>query len=307
MKKTFFTLIALTLSLFLGVSKTQALGITPFIFEMEGEPGQVIEKSITVHNDSGRDAKVEVLLQDFEALDDTGRQRFIPNEEEGVENSMYKWLSEFPNFSLAVDETRVIDFSVTIPEDAATGGRYAAIIFHQKANSGEGKAVSSAIASLILLTVNGPDIDADGRIVSFQATQNEAGETVFETVVKNTGNVHIKPIGHIRVGEDEIPFNDTLSNVLPGQSRRFETVWKEPLDSSTVQAEIQAKVGYLTERQELGYVEDSNSFVEKEKEIEVAQNIVPESPISQQVTYYVLGALFVITLLYFTFRSTSKK
>lgn len=307
MKKTFLTLIALTICLFFSVSKTQAMGITPFIFEMEGEPGQVIEKSITVHNDSGRDIKVEVLLQDFEALDDTGRQRFIPNEEEGVENSMYKWISVLSDFSLAVDESRLLDFTVTIPEDAVTGGKYAAIIFHQKADSGEGKAVSSAIASLILLTVNGPDIDEDGRIVSFEATQNEEGETVFETVVKNTGNVHMKPIGHIRVGDDEILFNDTLRNVLPGQSRRFETLWTKPLDLTTAQVEILAKVGNTTELQELGYVEDPNSFVEKVKKMEPVKNNLLESPISQQAVYYTFGILFIITLFYFTFRSTSKK
>lgn len=316
MKKLLVSFLFSTFGIALFIPQTHALGIMPFKFDLEGKPGSEFDKEIVLQNDNDYAIEVEAIVQDFVALDDSGRQKFLNPFGDPVPTSMHTWVKLPEPFVMEAGETKNVSISVNIPDDATTGGKYAAIIFHQKSEGSGDLAVSSGIACLLLTTVLGDDLKPEGRIQSFTLAENEKGESVFDVVIQNTGNVHIKPIGHIVVGDTEAEFNPGLGNVLPDQSRKFQLRWSEKLDIENTQATVYAKVGYKSDSKSLGFtsepikVDDSSGeevvdseAMESDKPVESIDAVKESDGVASRAVFFVIAALVIMMALYSISRS----
>lgn len=241
--------------------------VTPPLFQLNLSPGETWTSGIQVVNSNPYDITVFAEPVLFTPADEEGRPSFyLPETDKGAEvqgaGTLAGWIT-VPQTAIAItrEQTRTVPIAITVPEDAAPGGHYAAILVGNRAPDGvrEGGSVSvtSSIAALVFLRVAGTVIE-DGRIRDF-ATEKilyEKPEARLSLRFENQGNVHLQPQGDITIynmfGKKRgyIPINQVQNygNVLPGSIRKFSFVWKaDPGNWDIGRYRAEVTLGYGTE------------------------------------------------------------
>ena len=211
----------------------QSLTISPIVFELNSDPGDVITNQIKVYNATDFPQNVSMQIEDFSPIGDEGQ---IILEESG-DNSTYSlasWAGISPTeFVLGSNQQQIVDFTITVPPNGEPGGHYGSILAQISGGKPEqsGTSVATKRGALILLRVSG-NIKED-LIVDTFGTENfqEFGPVDFDVKFKNIGNIHVKPAGFVtitdmfgkQVAEIEIPQN----NVIPEAVRQAGTTWEE--------------------------------------------------------------------------------
>jgi len=206
-----------------------SIGISPLIFEITGNPGDVIENFVKVYN-SSTDTAVSMKME-VEDIAPTGEIGQVILEAPETETySLTRWIKCEPEeFDLNPREEKFVKFTIQVPENAEPGGHYGSVLAGTKAVAGPGMAgtaIIQRIGALVLLTVPGA-MEENLIVKDFTAPHySEYGPIPFEIRFENKGTVHVKPTGYItvtnwlgkKVGDSEI----APRNVLPGGVRKFE-------------------------------------------------------------------------------------
>jgi hypothetical protein len=234
-------------SFFINAESTHAQGdvgikISPTRYEELVDPGQVLQREITVANESGTDKQMFVYLRDFRAEDETGEPTLIAPGT-GDSSSLASWLQITTDaIDFKAGEEKTIPFSINVPKSAGPGGYYGAIylgtepprINVNSADKGAGMAIAQQAGSLILLQIKGA-ADERAEIREFNTEKDLFGtpfDIKFITRIENLGNVHVKPNGLISIknmlGREvaSIRVNEKGGNVLPASIRRFDVSWQ---------------------------------------------------------------------------------
>jgi hypothetical protein len=110
-------------------ASTLGLSVNPQLFELDVFPGETINRIITVGNLSDVVLPVKVRVVNFTAADYSGEMLFEEILADPAVASK-KWFEVEPaDFILDIGERRVINFSISVPEDAVPGGHYSVILF----------------------------------------------------------------------------------------------------------------------------------------------------------------------------------
>jgi hypothetical protein len=221
-----------------------SLTITPPFFMLNVSPGDSWASSIRVVNANSGGLPVTASVSGFEAADDEGHGTFIPlssvaNDPDALAN----WITlPQPSVNVPQDGEADIPFSISVPQNAAPGGHYAAILIGTGSGNASGTAgshvgVSSYISALIFITVSG-NINEEGNIQEFSVDRAwyQDPNVNFSIRFANTGNVHVRPSGEIQIynafGKEQgtIPVNQNgyLGYVLPSSTRLFTASWQGP-------------------------------------------------------------------------------
>jgi hypothetical protein len=247
MKKFIFLTICAALCLFFA-SDVSALTISPPVFELTVDPGNIFRESIRIFNETDKEVTLYTSTSDFTARKDKeGMPEFLaPGETQG---DLADWIQieKGPIVILPFEERR-IHFLVDVPASADPGGHYSAIFFNTSPPSTESEAstigIGGKLGSLLLVRVSG-DIIEQGRLEEFKLRDNKKiyQRLPIDFVVgfENSGNVHLKPQGKISIknilgkisGEVEINKVKVGSsgNVLPQTTRHFDGFWiKSPIE-----------------------------------------------------------------------------
>lgn len=238
-----------------------SLTLTPPLIKGNLLPGQSWRGSIKLSNPGNEALRIYLEARDFRAADETGLPEYI---EVGDNASPDAFLSKWINFSepelvLEPSQSRLAEFTVSVPENAAPGGHYAAILAGTKApqrqESGSSIKVSSQVSSLLLMNVQGEVIE-DGRLAEFGATNRRLSEAEvkFRLRFENKGNVHLQPQGGVTVYDmygrlqTTIPINQhsQFGNVLPKQAREWVFPWTagpDPLSMGRYRAVLTLSYG----------------------------------------------------------------
>jgi hypothetical protein len=225
----------------LHAQATQSLSVTPPLFQLSVKPGDIWQSSIRVVNTNNYPLTVYAEVVNFAPEGEGGQGRFVPliyNDE--TRATLAEWIEVSPG-PYVVDEgrSREVQFFVDVPEDAAPGGHFAAILISTEppAASGEDLALvtTQTVVALFFARIEGDIIEkAEIREFSVLDRSLELPEAEFSLRFENKGNVHIQPRGEILImnmwGKERgvIPVNhDThFGNVLPGSIRDFRFSWK---------------------------------------------------------------------------------
>jgi hypothetical protein len=119
----------------------QGLAITPFLIEVEGNPGKKTDHSIVITNTTNQPLPIRVSVNDFIPTEG-GQPRFLDSDRLANEQySLAKWvtITGQPNFTIPANQSTEIKFSITPPENAEPGTHYGGILFSYvvpKNNSG---------------------------------------------------------------------------------------------------------------------------------------------------------------------------
>lgn len=213
----------------------QGLEISPALINVSGDGGKAYTLDITVHNVTKYALDFSASVDDFGAKDETGQPSIILDPTDSLPTSIKTWVQSIPSFRLQSNETKHINVSMLIPPGAEPGGHYGVIRFTGRSPDATGSIGQVASAgTLVLVRVSG-DIKETLELASLDITKDGKNGTIFEsgplTFVsrfKNTGSVHVKPVGHIEIRDafghsNVVPLNESEGNILPGSIRRFES------------------------------------------------------------------------------------
>jgi hypothetical protein len=221
-------------------SNAFALTILPPLFEIGANPGDSPTRSIGIFNETDSPLELYTSTSNFTAKpDEEGSPEFLPTKEN--ESSLATWIDvEKGPITVMPNEQRLISYTINIPQNADPGGHYAAIFFSTQPSPSTGSSIglSGKLGTLILLTVSG-NITEEGKIVNFALKDPKPFydhlPVSFSLLFTNTGNVHLKPQGEIKITNlfgrvsDKIPFNkeemEGSKVVLPNTSRHLGAVW----------------------------------------------------------------------------------
>lgn len=230
--------------LFLSVSSvsaqnSQTISVSPTLFDMAAVSGQAWQSELRVTNVNDYDITVYPQVVNFAPLGETGRGDFLPVfKEETQGKSLAEWI-DLPSTGIVIQrqETKTLSFSVKVPNDAAPGGHYAAILIGTKppVDSGNSEVQTAQfVTTLFFLRVAG-DINEQGTIREFTTAKSLIPKPDAEFLLRfeNEGNVHLQPQGDITIynmwGEERgvIPINQQthFGNVLPKSIRQFAFSW----------------------------------------------------------------------------------
>jgi len=209
------------------------VSITPLIREVTVKPGEEITGTVDITDTSGTTQTLYPLVRDFAPSDDptSASPKFYEATPDDYAYALSKWVSfDEESFMLGSKKTKSIKYTIKAPADAEPGGHYGAVFVTSQAPDPTGKsevAINARIGSLILMTVSG-DIKTSGEIVLFKPSKKIYAKppATLKTKIKNTGNIHLKPSGEIKITgwsttEESLEFNKEGGNILPESEREF--------------------------------------------------------------------------------------
>ncbi|MBY0310022.1 LytR C-terminal domain-containing protein [Patescibacteria group bacterium] len=225
----------------LHAQTAQLLSVSPTLFEMSAEPGQTWTSALKVVNPNAYDLTVYVSVVNFSPRGEGGEGTLLPvleSESEGV--TLAEWVTvDSSPVTIAKEGVATVPFTVSVPEAAAPGGHFAALLVSTRPPAESPGATqlrtAQVVTSLFFLRVAG-DVAETGTIREFNTVQSFYGSprADFALRFENTGNVHLRPQGDITIsnmwGQERgiIPINrqNHFGNVLPESIRKFSFTWE---------------------------------------------------------------------------------
>jgi hypothetical protein len=206
------------------------------------EPGETIATALKIVNNNSWPVTVYAKVLDFRD-NGAGQIKFfnqseIPagSEEQSAYLSRWVTLSQ-DEIELGAFGNSMVSFTIDVPTTAVPGGHYAAILIGANPSDVSGKGteikVASYLSSLLLIRIAGA-VEEKGMIREFVFSKRfyQGGEGDFRVRFENLGNVHLQPMGDIKIydifgklkGDILVNANKDFGNVLPKSIRTWENL-----------------------------------------------------------------------------------
>ena len=217
-----------------GVYTAEAISISPLTYEINVDPGQMVDATVTVFNNGGSsDVTIMMTADDFVPVGESGGVIIEPLP---PEISAKGWLEFSPaSFVLKPGASQEVRYTLKVPQNAEPGGHYAAIIAGTglpDTSGTTGTTLAQKLASLLLIKVSGT-IHEEMALKEFTVPQfSEYAPIKFSARFENTGSVHMKPAGYITIknmfGSEAAKIDLPQLRVLPHTVRLMEASWDAP-------------------------------------------------------------------------------
>ena len=217
------------------------LQVSPTRTELEAQPGEKKDFTITLKNVTQGKVTAQAFLNDFESDGVSGSPKIIsdPNAEASP-FTLRNMLTTVENVDLDAGETKEVNHSINVPTDASPGAyfgaiRYAAVPEGQN-TGGDGDpqvSLTASVAHLVFVNIPG-DIQQQIQIENVEAQVKGEKSSFYEKPtqvmvrIKNLGNGFSQPFGKVTVmrGSSEVSSYDINNTdprgfVLPQSSRNF--------------------------------------------------------------------------------------
>ncbi len=213
-----------------------AFTILPMSQNFTLNPGETTTGTITIVNpvNSTSDFSYSVSVSPYNVVGED-YQADITNISAYSKIAEWITISE-PTGTIAPNESREVEFTITVPENAPGGGQYAAIMVSSNPNQQQADGVSInnvfALASIIYANIDG-EITHEGSIIENNVPEFSTTTPVsVSALLDNHGNVHESAIFTLNVtnaltGEKIFPTdedqNNHFSEIVMPESTRFIT------------------------------------------------------------------------------------
>jgi len=227
-----FAIIFIQGNFLFGDSPSLKIQITPPIFEKEVRQGEHLSFQISLQNNSSKEVRLKGYTLSFH-IAENGKPEFI--DDPYLEFSCQSWIDIKPkSFQIKAGEKKEVIISIKVPENAK-GGNYASVLFDVDAGDlvqkGNQVGLTIRTGTMILLIARNT-IKLDAQIESFKIIE-QPGKSIFEVLLKNNSNIHIKPTGTVVIFKDKKRVIDRItlkenSFISPQSARLFKFVWENP-------------------------------------------------------------------------------
>jgi hypothetical protein len=152
-------------------------------------------------------------------------------------NSFKSLVSPLGKINIPAKSQKDITVNISVPGNANPGGYYGAVRVAPINEADKNVTLAASVGTLFLIRVPG-NLTESLNLTELTASKNgsngrffiNGGDMAVVTKLQNTGNIHVKPFGTIKitdskgtvVEEYEFNFNEPRSNVLPNSTRKFE-------------------------------------------------------------------------------------
>ncbi len=232
--------------------QSQILSVTPPLFQLSALPGDIWQSSIKVVNGNSYPLTVFAEVVNFSPTGETGQGKFIPILSDAETSEEKATLAEWIEIAkgpyvIPPEQTKDVTFFVEIPENAAPGGHYSAILISTQPPETQDDPMAvqamQSVTSLFFVRVEG-DVHEEGVIREFSISDAllERPEAEFSLRFENKGNVHLQPKGDILItnmwgtvrGSVPVNYQTHFGNVLPESIRNFNFSWKSDFSIADV-------------------------------------------------------------------------
>ena len=209
-KKTFFcaSLLFLMPLFFLNAyeirdTSTEFYGdfaLEPAKRDIQMNPGDIKIEILNILNRTDKTLDFKVELEDFIGSQDPSETVILKGDEKGPYSLKDFITPEITSFTLEPGQKIILPVTISVPKDAEPGGLYGSVLFSSQANAtgGMGTTIISRLGALLFVDVSG-EARREGELTSFKKIDTEAGQTSFELLFTNTGNVHLNPFGSVKI------------------------------------------------------------------------------------------------------------
>ncbi len=237
----------------MSAQNTTEIAVTPAVVDIPVEPGMSFDSAIRVRNGSDQSLPISVIAQslivDDEPLGSINRGRY----------DVSSWI-RFKSSSLLLEPggSQLVEFTITVPQDASPGGHYAqinmrALQLEKELVSDNTTIIFPEVSVPVILTVPG-EINEDVLIVNTDLVPtiiSPGSQLQTEVVIENNGNIHnvVRPELFVFSDDSEKPFLYTSepSVILPQTTKTVPIDWTAPALSGVVRAEIRMTFGTDTQ------------------------------------------------------------
>jgi hypothetical protein len=206
--------------------------------EQELDPGETATEYMAIHNLSDQEVTFRVSAADG-YFQDNGRFSMLPSDKESVDAGL--WIDVRDEVTVGADETAIVPFTTTVPDNATPGdhaaGIAASVLSQQVGDDGATVGVESRVGFRVMTRVTGelsPAASLEAVDSSYDMSWNPlapgAAQVTFEVV--NSGNARLLVTGVVEAGGKEVEFpaaDEIDQELLPGDRRTFtvtvEDVW----------------------------------------------------------------------------------
>jgi hypothetical protein len=216
--------------------------ISPTRTEINAQPGEKKEFTITIRNVTQGDVTARAFINDFESDGTSGTPRFIVDEGERTPSSIFNMVKGLSDIDLKKDESKEVKLSLevdtSIPAGAYFGAvRYAAIPKGQNLDTESERqvALTASVAHLVFLEIAGDTVEQIQIEDLYMQRDNSRSSIFFRApnnaalAIKNLGNGFSRPFGNVtindflgnEVAKYEPNSTDPKGIVLPNSSRTF--------------------------------------------------------------------------------------
>lgn len=185
---------------------TGNFSLNPSKLEIFLQPGESVEKEITISNRTGKTLEIEIQTEDFGPADFVKAVELL-GEEKGVYSLKDYIEPEIRSFVLENGKNAVFSVKIKIPQDSEQKGFYGAVLVAAK-NIGEGEGdrvatkVLTRLGTMFFVRVGNGAFE-NGGLKSFRVKEGrgflEKFPVEFEILFENNGNVHLTPYGEIEI------------------------------------------------------------------------------------------------------------
>ncbi len=211
------------------------LTVSPPSLFLDTKPGESGQTSLKVLNAGDETELLEIHLMTFTAQANGSSPALS---EFAAGDEAQHWLKITPSqFSLEPQKWQTLNVDFSPPDSAGLSYYYAIVIRRASAtHATEGEStVIGAPAVLLLTKVIVPYEKQELQLVSFSTSKKvyEYLPAEFSIEIKNTGNVHLAPVGNIFIDDAKkrdagmIELNRTLGVVLPNSVRTYHLDWND--------------------------------------------------------------------------------
>jgi hypothetical protein len=233
--------------------------VGPGKMDIELKPGESKTIDLTVANRMGDTRDFELMVEDMKGSDDPAQSVVLMGTDRGPYSLRDYFQFSEQRFTLLHGTRARVPVTITVPADAEPGGYYGSVLVTTVSNKttgqpGEvigGAAIVSRIGVLFFVTVPG-DTKEEGTLESFGTKGNQSiftqNDVTFHTLFRNTGDLHLKPSGEIKITNMLGTVVETIEVdpwfALPKSLRLREVTWKGSNLIGRYTAELTLNRGY---------------------------------------------------------------
>lgn len=224
----------------LNLSNSGSMIVGPGKTEIELSPGDTYNMNVTAANATGMTKIVKFTTEDMAASNDPNTPLQFLGDKTGPYSLKDFVKPEADHITLLAGQRVTMPITITIPQNAAPGGLYGAIMVAAE-NLPSTKTLPSGqvggqvnivtrVAVLLFVRIKGPVLESS-YLKDFTADKNfyEQGPVSFKITASNTGNVYLSPYGSIQIKDMLGRTVDTRQIdpwfVLPKSDRARQIIW----------------------------------------------------------------------------------
>ena len=217
--------------------QASGIGIKPSLIEEGADPGEVLERSMSIINLSDTEHTYYLFTRDIATVRDGGVPVYAEENAEKTGFELTEWIDlGITEVTLDPGEETVVPVIITVPENASPGSHFGGIFVSMQPPRlrSIGASVGYDVANIVSIRISG-DVTQSALIRSFRTDNLIYGKTdvTFLAEIENKGNILLRPFGPIDVynmfGKKvaTMTLNDSQAGVFPFTRRNFEINWTD--------------------------------------------------------------------------------